>query len=206
MLANRVAIVSGGGSGIGRAVANLLSKQQARVLVLDQNIEQANATIRDLDGGAAKHHALQCDVSKSDSIRQCFEDVQKHFGCPATMLANCAGITKDGWMVDMTEDAFDRVIQVNLKGTFLMTQLACKKMIDAKVQAGSVVNVTSVSAKIGNMGQANYVSSKAAVEGLTRTVAREMGRYNIRCNVVMPGFISTPMIETVPDKGKLSLL
>jgi 17beta-estradiol 17-dehydrogenase/3alpha(17beta)-hydroxysteroid dehydrogenase (NAD+) len=79
-------------------------------------------------------------------------------------------------------------------------------MVDQKVSEGSIVNVTSVSAKIGNMGQCNYVASKAAVEGFTRTVAREMGKFNIRCNAVMPGFIDTPMIESVPQKGIISLL
>lgn len=204
MFANRIAVVTGGGSGIGRAVARILAKESASVVVADMNISGAQETqqlIFDQNNSQTKHIALEVDVSKSDSIKELFKSVKDNYNdSVVTLLVNCAGITRDQWMIEMTEKDFDKVIDVNLKGTFLTTQLACKLMIDHKVKEGSIVNVTSVSAKIGNIGQSNYVSSKAAVEGFTRTVAREMGKFNIRCNAVMPGFIETPMISSIPEK------
>ncbi|CAG2183960.1 unnamed protein product, partial [Oppiella nova] len=101
----------------------------------------------------------------------------------------------------MTEEEFDKVLAVNLKGTFLATQLFCQQMIERKQTDGSVVNVSSVSAKLGNIGQCNYNASKAGVEAFTRTVAREVAKHQIRCNAVMPGFIDTPIVETVPQKS-----
>ena len=206
MFSNRIAIVTGGGSGIGRAVCQILAKENGSVIVADQNFKTANDTLTLLETvkqNQQQHVAVQVDVSNVDSIKSLFDQVNKVYGAGsvATCLANCAGITRDGWMVDMSVENFQRVIDVNLRGTFLATQLACKLMLTAKVPTGSIVNISSVSAKIGNLGQANYVASKAAVEGFTRNVAREMGKYNIRCNTIIPGFIATQMIETVPEKG-----
>lgn len=113
---------------------------------------------------------------------------------------NCAGITRDTRMINMTEEMFDDVIKVNLKGTYLMSQAISKLMIENKVESGSIINISSVSAKIGNFGQCNYAASKSGVIGLTKTIAREMAMYNIRCNAIMPGFIDTPMVQKVPDK------
>ena len=206
MFANRIAIVTGGGSGIGRAVCQHLAKQQGSVIVADQSLAAANETISQL-GQSGQHVAVQVDVSNQDSVKSLFEQVAKVYGSDAvaTLLANCAGITRDGWAVDMPVELFDQVLAVNLRGTFLTTQFACKRIIEAKAPSGSIVNISSVSARIANMGQVNYVASKCAVEGLTRTIAREMGRYNIRCNAIIPGFIDTPMIKTVPDKCKQNI-
>lgn len=201
MFASKIAIVTGAGSGIGQAVCKRLANESASIVAVDKNLKNVEETVSSLNG---KHVPLEVDVSKLDSVKTIFDKIINVYGkdSVATLLVNCAGITRDGWMVSMSEQDFDDVLNVNLKGTFLTTKLACNFMIESKVDGGSVVNVTSVSAKIGNIGQANYVASKAAVEGFTRTVAREMGKYNIRCNAVMPGFIETPMIETVPDKGE----
>lgn len=146
-----------------------------------------------------KHFSHSVDVSTSESIVGLLSNIKK-IGLKPDILINCAGITRDTQMLKMTESMFDDVIKVNLKGTFLMTQAVSKLMIEEKVEAGSIVNVTSVSAKIGNFGQCNYAASKSGVEGFTRSVARELAKYNIRCNAVMPGFIDTPMISTVPEK------
>ncbi|KAH9497776.1 hypothetical protein DERF_013736, partial [Dermatophagoides farinae] len=175
MFANRIAIVTGGGSGIGRAVCKLLAKENASVIVADRNVKSAQETITSMNGG--QHVAVEVDVAKLDSIKSMFESVNKTYGSDevVTLLVNSAGITKDGWMIDMKPEDFDQVLDVSLKGTFYTTQIACKTMIDKKKNdGGSIVNFTSVSAKIGNMGQVNYVAAKAGVEGLTRTVAREM--------------------------------
>lgn len=146
-----------------------------------------------------KHFSQSVDVSTSKSVVGLLSNIKK-IGLKPDILINCAGITRDTQMLKMTESMFDDVIKVNLKGTFLMTQAVSKLMIEEKVEAGSIVNITSVSAKIGNFGQCNYAASKSGVEGFTRSAARELAKYNIRCNAVMPGFIDTPMISTVPEK------
>lgn len=201
MFANRIAIVTGGASGIGRAVCQVLAKESASVLVADLELKGANETISSLESGGT-HTAVEVDVAQVDSVKNLFDTIRKSYGndSVAQLIVNCAGITRDSFMVDMTADNFDLVMDVNLRGTFLTTQMACKNMIERK-KAGSVVNVSSTSAKIGNMGQANYAASKSAVEGFTKTVAREMGKHNIRCNAVIPGFIDSPMLATVPEKG-----
>lgn len=200
MFSNRIAIVTGGGSGIGRAVCQILAKENGSVIVADINLKNVNETVNILNN-PNNHLPVEVDVSNLKSVNAMFEHVSQRFGANsvACALANCAGITRDSWMLDMTEENFNQVIDVNLKGTFFTTQQFCKRIIGSN-KPGSIVNISSVSAKIGNIGQANYVASKAAVEGFSRTVAREMGRYNIRCNAIIPGFIQTPMIETVPDK------
>lgn len=201
MFRNQIAIVTGGGSGIGRAVCRLLANENASVLVADQNLAGAKETLS-MISSQGQHAVVQVDVSKPESVREMFESVSKTYGSDsvAQLLVNSAGITRDGWMLKMSPEDFDLVLAVNLKGTFLATQLACKKMIDLK-KSGAIVNISSISGKTGNIGQANYAASKMAVEGFTRNVANEMGKFNIRCNAVVPGFIETPIVNTIPDKG-----
>ncbi|TNF27690.1 MAG: SDR family oxidoreductase, partial [Deltaproteobacteria bacterium] len=115
------------------------------------------------------------------------------------VLVNNAGITKDATLVKMTEDAWDAVINVNLKSVFLLSQMAAIAMKD-QGQGGSILNAASVVAHNGNFGQTNYVATKAGVIGMTKTMAKELGRYGIRVNAVAPGFIATPMVETIPEK------
>ncbi|CAG2163050.1 unnamed protein product [Oppiella nova] len=205
MFANRIAVVTGGGSGIGRAVASLLAKESACLVVADQNISGAKQTIELIEKSgqsSGKHIPVEVDVSQKESLKRLFQSVTDNYdNRVATLLVNCAGITRDKMVVDMTEEEFDKVLAVNLKGTFLATQLFCQQMIERKQTDGSVVNVSSVSAKLGNIGQCNYNASKAGVEAFTRTVAREVAKHQIRCNAVMPGFIDTPIVETVPQKS-----
>lgn len=125
----------------------------------------------------------------------------------ANIIVNCAGITRDAMMLKMTDEQLDRVLDVNIRGTFYPIQIGCKQMIDGKREWGSIVNVSSTSGKYGNVGQVNYAASKAAIYGLTKSVAKEMAKYNIRCNAVVPGFIDTPMTETVPEHlAQISLM
>ncbi|CAG2113247.1 unnamed protein product [Medioppia subpectinata] len=204
MFANRIAVVTGGGSGIGRAVASILAKESASLVVADQNISGAKQTIELIEKNTktgGKHIPFEVDVSQLDSLQRLFKSVTDNYDNKvATLLVNCAGITRDKLIVEMTEQDFDKVLDVNLKGTFMATQLFCQQMIEKKLTDGSIVNVSSVSARIGNIGQCNYNASKAGVEAFTRTVAREMAKHQIRCNAVMPGFIDTPIVETVPQK------
>ncbi|GFR30259.1 estradiol 17-beta-dehydrogenase 8 [Trichonephila clavata] len=196
LLSGRVAVVTGGGSGIGRSVCKMFAKEGATVIAADLNEVSAKETIQDISG---KHFAHSVDVSQSESVLGLVSKIKEEYPIP-DILVNCAGVTRDGFMIKMTEAMFDDVIKVNLKGTFLMTQAISRLMIDSKVTTGSIINISSVSGKIGNMGQCNYAASKVGVEGFTKTVARELAQYNIRCNAVMPGFIDTPMANKVPEK------
>ena len=145
------------------------------------------------------HHSLVTDVSKAESVSESFKQILDKYKRPPDIIVNSAGITKDGFMLRMKEEDFDKVIDVNLKGTFLVTQAASSLMKEKNV-SGSIVNVASVVARTGNIGQANYTASKAGVIGFTKTAAKELGKFNIRVNVILPGFIKTPMTDVVPDK------
>ncbi|GIY01798.1 estradiol 17-beta-dehydrogenase 8 [Caerostris darwini] len=196
LLNGRVAIVTGGGSGIGRAVCKVFANEGATVIAADLNESAAKETIQDISG---QHFAQSVDVSQSESVLGLVSKIKQD--CPIPdILVNCAGITRDSFMLKMSETMFDDVIKVNLKGTYLMTQAISKLMIESKVKVGSIVNISSVSGKIGNVGQCNYAASKAGVESFTKTVAKELAQFNIRCNAVMPGFIDTPMANKVPEK------
>lgn len=198
LLLGRVAVVTGGGSGIGRAVSSMFAKEGATIIATDINEDAALITLENMPD-SEKHFAATVDVSNFESVQNLFSKIKQDFPTPE-ILVNCAGITRDNIMLNMTEAMFDDVITVNLKGTYLMTQAMSKLMIEKKVENGSIINISSVSGKIGNFGQCNYAASKAGVEGLTKTVARELAMYNIRCNAVMPGFIDTPMVQSVPEK------
>ncbi|KAF6114141.1 hydroxysteroid 17-beta dehydrogenase 8 [Phyllostomus discolor] len=164
-------LAAGAGSGIGRAVSVRLAQEGAAVAACDLDGAAARETVQLLGGpGSEKraHAAFQTDVSEAGSARRLLEQVQACFTRPPSVVVSCAGITRDEFLLHMSEDDWDKVIAVNLK--------------------------------VGNMGQTNYSASKAGVIGLTQTVARELGRYGIRCNSVLPGFITTPMTQKVPQK------
>ncbi|KAI2653184.1 (3R)-3-hydroxyacyl-CoA dehydrogenase [Labeo rohita] len=184
-LISRLTLVTGGGSGIGRAVCQRFATEGASVVVADRNEESANQTLELLshDHRGQEHMALG---------RRYFQ--------PPSVCVNAAGITKDEFLLKMEEDDFDKVIEVNLKGTFLVTQAVSKALVSAGAAKGSIITVGSIVGKVGNIGQVNYSSSKSGVEGLTRTAAKELSKFGIRCNCVLPGFIATPMTDKVPDK------
>ena len=145
------------------------------------------------------HLSIVTDVSKAESVSESFKQILDKYKRPPDIIVNSAGITKDGFMLRMKEEDFNKVIDVNLKGTFLVTQAASSLMKEKNV-SGSIVNIASVVARTGNIGQANYTASKAGVIGFTKTAAKELGKFNIRVNVILPGFIKTPMSDVVPDK------
>lgn len=204
-LAGRLALVTGGGSGIGRAVCKALSSEGARVIAADKNKEGAVATINELPG-SGEHRAVEVDVGNSDSVSSLFAEIKKTYSAPVSIVVNCAGILRDSFLIDMTEEAFDDVLKINLKGTYLVTQAAAREMVSSAVPSGAIVNISSIVAKTGNMGQCNYAASKAGVVGFTKTVALELAKHNIRCNAIMPGFIETPMVATVPEKVMAKML
>jgi len=206
-LAGRVALVTGGGSGIGRATSLGLAAKGARVAVVDVEIKGADETSQSI--GADSARAYDVDVRCRSSVTDLWCRVRQDFQEVPSIIVNSAGITRDGFLLSMDDSRFDEVIDVNLKGTFLVNQIACQQLIQhgkCGGGGGAIVNISSISAKIGNLGQANYVASKAGVTGFTKTVAREMAKFNIRANTIVPGFIETPMTEVVPPKVQASLM
>jgi len=200
VLSGRLALVTGGGRGIGRAVCQVLARDNAKVVVTDLSMDSCQETMQSLRPD--DHLSLTSDVSQSQSVNECFKQILEKYKRAPDIIVNSAGITKDGFMLRMKEEDFDKVIDVNLKGTFLVTQAAASLMKEHQL-AGSIVNIASIVGRTGNIGQANYTASKAGVIGFTKTAAKELGRFGIRVNVILPGFIKTPMTDVVPDKLKV---
>ncbi|XP_020019699.2 (3R)-3-hydroxyacyl-CoA dehydrogenase isoform X2 [Castor canadensis] len=207
-LSSALALVTGAGSGIGRAVSVRLAREGATVAACDLDGAAAHETVRLLGGPVIEaqaprgnHAAFQADVSETTAARRLLEQVQACFSRPPSVVVSCAGITRDEFLLHMSEDNWDKVIAVNLKGIFLVTQAAAQALVSSGCH-GSIINISSINGKVGNMGQTNYASSKAGVIGLTQSAARELGRHRIRCNSVLPGFIATPMTEKMPQKVK----
>ncbi|XP_041932478.1 estradiol 17-beta-dehydrogenase 8 isoform X2 [Alosa sapidissima] len=192
----------GGGSGIGRAVCQRLASEGASLVVADRSVESANQTLENLsrDHKGQEHMVAEVDVAFRSSVENLLNSIQRRYFQPPSVCVNAAGITQDEFLLKMEEEDFDKVIQVNLKGTFLITQAFSRAMVAAGAPKGSIVTVGSIVGKVGNVGQANYSASKAGVQGLTRTAAKELSRFGIRCNCVLPGFITTPMTDKVPEK------
>ncbi|XP_068566937.1 (3R)-3-hydroxyacyl-CoA dehydrogenase [Cebidichthys violaceus] len=209
-LVSRLALVTGGGSGIGRAVCRRLASEGASVVVADISQESANETLGRLASElrGQGHMAAVVDVSSKESVKKLLTSIQTRYFQPPSVCVNAAGITQDDFLLNMEEDQFDKVLQVNLKGSFLVLQAVAQALVACGAPKGSIVTVGSIVGKVGNIGQANYAASKAGVEGLTRTAAKELSRFGIRCNCVLPGFISTPMTDKVPERviGKMKSL
>ncbi|KAM9386173.1 (3R)-3-hydroxyacyl-CoA dehydrogenase [Pholidichthys leucotaenia] len=201
-LISRLTLVTGGGSGIGRAVCQRFASEGASVVVADISEESANETVsrlqRDVRGQV--HMSAMVDVSSKASVQKLVTNIQTRYFQPPSVCVNAAGVTEDNFLLHMEEEQFDRVIQINLKGSFLVTQAVAQALMACGAPKGSIITVGSIVGKVGNIGQANYVASKAGVEGLTRTAAKELSKFGIRCNCVLPGFIATPMTEKVPEK------
>jgi len=191
-LEGKVAIVTGGARGIGAAIARELARGGAKVLVnYRSSAEAALALAAEIDG-----HAVQADVSTSEGCEALMAAAKDAGGLH--VLVNNAGITDDGLAMRLKDAQWDEVMRVNAGGTFRMCRAALPVM--ARAREGVIVNVASVSALRGNAGQANYSASKAAVVGLTRSLAVEMARRNVRVNAVCPGFVQTDMTANLPEK------
>ncbi|WP_405097811.1 3-oxoacyl-ACP reductase FabG [Micromonospora sp. NBC_01412] len=186
---NRVAIVTGSARGIGAAVAGRLIEDGIDVAVLDIDPAAAEAAAASLDRAGGRATAIGVDVSDADSVRTAVDEVVDRFGPPG-ILVNNAGTTRDNLLFYLSPADWDLVINVNLRGTFLMTHAVAEHM--AKLGWGRVVNLSSIAA-VGNVGQANYSAAKAGIEGLTKTLALELGPLNITVNAVAPGYVATEM-------------
>ncbi|XP_007527486.1 (3R)-3-hydroxyacyl-CoA dehydrogenase [Erinaceus europaeus] len=205
-LRSALALVTGAGSGIGRAVSVRLAREGAAVAACDIDGAAARKTVQLLGQPQSEegepprtHAAFQADVSEAGAVRHLLEQVQACFSRPPSVVVSCAGITRDEFLLHMSEDDWDKVLAVNLKGTFLVTQAAAQALVSSGCH-GSIINISSIVGKVGNLGQTNYAASKAGVVGLTQTAAKELARHGIRCNSVLPGFITTPMTQKVPQK------
>ena len=197
LLKGKTAIVTGATRGIGKGVALKLAEQGANVaFTYVSSEEKALALENELQSLGVKAKAYKSDASVMADAEAFVKDVLENFES-IDVLVNNAGITKDNLLMRMSEEDFDRVLEVNLKSIFNMTKAVQRTML--KQRAGSIVNMTSVVGVKGNAGQANYAASKAGVIGFTKSVALELGSRNIRCNAIAPGFIETEMTEKLGD-------
>ena len=203
-LGNKVAIVTGGSRGIGRAVALQLAHNGAKVVVNYAGNEQAAKEVVELITAKGGHAiAVQADVANADSVDQMVKQAIDAFG-RIDILVNNAGITRDTLLMRMKEDDWDAVLDTNLKGIYLCTKAVSRIMM--KQKAGKIINMTSVVGIMGNAGQANYAAAKAGVIGFTKSMAKELASRNITVNAIAPGFISTDMTAVLSDQVKSGLV
>lgn len=196
-LKDKVVLVTGGGQGIGRLTALTFAREGAYVAVADINHTAAQAVAAEINQTDGRAKAVFLNVTSAESVETAVRDVQE-WGGRVDILVNNAGITRDARMQKMTEEQWDAVIDVNLKGVWLCSKAVAPHMIAQG--NGVILNAASVVGLHGNFGQSNYVASKAGVIGMTKTWARELGPSGVRVNAVAPGFIQTDMIATVPEK------
>lgn len=200
MLRGKIAIVTGASRGIGREIALSLGKEGAFVIVnYNGSGEKADRVVQEIIENGGQAISYQCNVSIYEEAGNFIQDVLASQG-KIDILVNNAGITKDNLIMKMKEEDFDRVIEVNLKGTFNCIKHVSRQML--KQRSGTIVNISSVSGVLGNAGQANYCASKAGVIGLTKSVARELAPRGIRVNAVAPGFIMTEMTEVLSEETR----
>ena len=199
-LADRVALVTGGGRGIGRAICQAFAREGARLAVGDIDLESAQQTV---DLLPTEGLAVSLDVSDLENTEAGFKQVLDHFG-RLDILVNNAGITRDSLLVRMSEEDWDAVIDINLKGIFNCSKAAARPMM--KARGGRIVSISSVVGVIGNPGQANYAASKAGLIGFTKTLARELAARNVTVNAVAPGFIQTDMTDKMSEEAREYML
>ncbi len=195
----RVALVTGGSRGLGRAIALELARDGADIaLVYAGNEDRANAVAAEIQAMGRCAAVYRCDVSRFDQVKETVAAILADFG-KIDILVNNAGITKDGLMLNMKEEQFDAVVDTNLKGAFNMTRHVYGPMM--KKRYGRIVNISSVVGLSGNAGQTNYASAKAGLIGLTKSVAKELASRGVTCNAVAPGFIETDMTAAMPAQA-----
>ena len=197
LLENKVALITGGSRGIGKGIVEVFAQQGAHVaFTFNSSAEAANALAKELSKDGVQVRAYQSDAAQFDQAEALVSKVLEDFGS-VDILINNAGITKDNLLMRITEEDFDRVIEVNLKSVFNMTKAIQRTML--KQRHGSIINMSSIVGVQGNAGQTNYAASKAGIIGFSKSVALELGSRNIRCNVIAPGFIETEMTQKLDE-------
>lgn len=200
MLKGKTAIITGAGRGIGRAIALQFAQYGARVVLNYRNsISQVEELLQIIRNAGGEAIAIRADISIEAEAKQLVMEAIKEYKT-LDILVNNAGINKDNLLIRMSEEEFDKVIDINLKGTFFCMKHAAQVML--KQRFGKIINISSVVGIAGNMGQTNYAASKAGVIGMTKTAARELSSRGITVNAVAPGFIETDMTESLPDRVK----
>ncbi|MCI7795747.1 MAG: 3-oxoacyl-[acyl-carrier-protein] reductase [Lachnospiraceae bacterium] len=202
-LSGKVALVTGASRGIGRKIAVTLAGYGASVIVnYNGSREKADEVVEEITDNGGQAEAIQCNVAEFDRAKELIDGIVKTYG-RLDILVNNAGITKDNLIMKMSEDDFDAVIDTNLKGAFNCIRHVSRQML--KQRSGRIINISSVSGVMGNVGQANYCASKAGIIGLTKSVARELGSRGITSNAVAPGFIRTEMTDVLPEDVKKAM-
>ena len=197
LLEGKTVIITGASRGIGKGIAEVFASQGANIaFTYRSSDEKAKALEEELSANGCKAKGYKSDASDFDAAQKLATDVMEEFGS-IDVLVNNAGITKDGLLMRMSEDDFDRVMDINMKSVFNMTKAVLRPML--KQRKGSIINMSSVVGVKGNAGQANYSASKAAINGFTKSTALELGSRNIRCNSIAPGFIETEMTEALGE-------
>jgi 3-oxoacyl-[acyl-carrier protein] reductase len=202
-LKGKVALVTGGAQGIGRAIGMRLAREGANVAVADVDLNLAESIIPEMENLKVRAAAFQADVSDSSQVEELVGKTAERFST-IDILVNNAGITRDGLLLRASEEDWDQVMAVNLKGAFNLTKSVARFMV--RQRSGRIVNITSVVGLMGNAGQASYSSSKAGLIGLTKSTAKELANRGITVNAVAPGYIQTAMTERLPQAAKEAFL
>ena len=201
---NKIVLVTGAGRGIGASIAKRFASEGAEVIVnYSGNDEAAQKTVDEITATGGQAQKYKCSVNDRESVKVMIDEIIKEFG-RIDILVNNAGITKDGLMLRMTDEDFDRVIDVNLKGTFNCTKYVSKYML--KQKSGKIINISSVVGLSGNAGQVNYSASKAGIIGITKSAAKELSSRGITVNAVAPGYVDTDMTKVLSDNIRNEIL
>jgi len=202
-LDGRVAIVTGGSRGIGGAIAALLAEHGAAVVVSGRDAVRLDRAVLELQERGASVHGVAADAAKREDVDRLVEATKERFG-RLDILVNNAGITRDGLLIRMKDDDWDRVMETNLRGAFLTTRAASKLMV--RQRSGRIINIASTAGVMGNAGQVNYSAAKAGLIGFTKAAARELAHWGILVNAVAPGLIETDMTAAIPAEAREALL
>lgn len=202
-LTGQIALVTGGSQGIGRAIALALAEAGADVAIMARSLGKCEEVAAEVSGFSRRSLAVKADMANENELKEAVAKVSAELG-PISILVNNAAVTRDGLMLRMKREDWDSVIQTNLTGVFVLTQMVLPMM--TKARKGRIINLSSVVAQSGNPGQVNYISAKAGIIGFTKAVATEYAGRNVTVNAVAPGYIETPMTAVLPEAAKEAML